>query len=53
MPYNIRKLPRKDLYRVYNTETKEIKAYGTTLEKAKAMVRLLNAVHHGWRPAKR
>lgn len=51
MPYKVRKLPNKDLYRVYNTETKEIKAYGTTLEKAKAMVRLLNAVNHGWKPA--
>lgn len=51
MPYKIRKLPLQDLYRVYNTETKEIKAKGTTLEKAKNMVRLLNAVNHGWKPS--
>lgn len=49
MPYKIRKLPNKDLYRVYNSITKDVKAYGTTLQKAKAMVRLLNAVDHGWR----
>jgi hypothetical protein len=53
MPYKIRKLPNKLLYRVYNTETKEIKARGTTLEKAKAMIRLLHAVNHGWRPGKK
>lgn len=52
MPYKIRKLPNKDLYRVYNTETREIKAKGTTLEKAHALVRLLNAVNHGWRPSR-
>lgn len=52
MPYRRRKLPNKELYRVYNTETKEIKAYGTTLEKADAMIRLLNAIHHGWKPSK-
>jgi len=53
MPYKIRKLPNRDLYRVYNVITKEIKAYGTTQEKALAMVRLLNAVNHGWKPRKR
>jgi hypothetical protein len=53
MPYKIRKLPNKDLYRVYNTETKDIKAYGTTMEKAKAMIRLLNAIQHGYQPDKR
>jgi len=50
MPYTIRKLPNKELYRVYNKETKEVKAYGTTLKKAQAMIRLLNAVNHGWVP---
>lgn len=53
MPYNIRKLPNKNLYRVYNMETKEIKAKSTTLEKAKAMIRLLNAINHGFKPNKR
>lgn len=50
MPYKIRKLPGRDMYRVTNSETKEIKAKETTLEKAKAMVKLLNAVQHGWKP---
>lgn len=53
MPYKIRKLPNKDLYRVYNTQTGHVHAKGTTLEKAKRMIRLLNAVDHGWKPAKR
>ena len=51
MPYKIRKLPNKDLYRVYNTDTKEVKAKETTLAKAKSMVRLLNAINHGWKPS--
>jgi hypothetical protein len=38
------------MYRVTNSETKEIKAKETTMEKAKAMVKLLNAVQHGWKP---
>jgi len=53
MPYKIRKLPNKSLYRVYNVETKDIKANATTLEKARLMVRLLNAVEHGWKPTKK
>ena len=53
MPYTIRKLPNKDLYRVYNTTSKEIKAKGTTLDKAKKMVRLLNAIDHGFVPTKK
>lgn len=53
MPYKIRKLPNKDLYRVYNTDTKEVKAKETTLAKAKSMVRLLNAINHGWKPSSR
>jgi len=53
MPYKIRKLPNKEKYRVYNSETKEIKAYGTSLKNAKSMVRLLNAINHGFTPRKR
>ena len=49
MPYSIRKLPLRNLYRVRNTETGEIKANATTKQKAEAMVRLLNAVNHGWK----
>ena len=50
MPYKMRKLPNIPFYRVYNSETGAIKAYRTTLEKAKAMIRLLRAVEHGWKP---
>jgi len=41
MPYSIRKLPNQDLYRVYNTGTKAIHSYATTLENAKKQVNLL------------
>lgn len=41
MPYSIRKLPNKELYRVYNSKTKAIHSYATTLENAKKQVRLL------------
>jgi len=47
MPYNFRKLPNQDLYRVYNTETKEIHSYGTTLENAKKQIKLLNMIDAG------
>lgn len=41
MPIVLRKLPKQDLYRVYNKETKEIHSYGTTLDNAKKQVNLL------------
>jgi len=41
MPYIIRKLPKKDLYKVYNKETKKVHSYATTLENAKKQVSLL------------
>ena len=47
MPYSIRKLPNQNLYRVYNTQTKEIHSYGTTLENAKKQVKLLHMVDAG------
>ena len=47
MPYSIRKLPNQDLYRVYNTGTKEIHSYATTLENAKKQVNLLHMVDAG------
>ena len=47
MPYNFRKLPNKNLYRVYNTKTKEVHSYGTTLENAKKQIKLLNMVDAG------
>lgn len=42
MPYKLRKIRNKDLYKVYNTETKKIHSKGTSLDKAKAQIRLLN-----------
>jgi site-specific DNA-cytosine methylase len=47
MPYSIRKLPNQDLYRVYNTQTKAIHSYSTTLENAKKQVKLLHMVDAG------
>ena len=47
MPISIRKLPKQDLYRVYNPKTKEIHSYGTTLENAKKQITLLNMVDAG------
>ena len=44
MPYNIRKLPNQDLYRVYNKDTKSVHSYSTTLENAKKQVALLEGI---------
>jgi len=44
MPYKMRKLPNKNLYRVYNTMTGKIHAYATTKKKAKALIRLLHNI---------
>lgn len=41
MPYTIRKLRNKNLYKVTNPLTKKVFAKGTTLEKAKKQVRML------------
>jgi len=57
MPYKIRKLPNRDLYRVYRIDpisgrVVDIRAKETTLAKARAMVRLLRAIDHGWKPSR-
>ena len=41
MPYDIRKLPNQELYRVYNKQTKAVHSYATTLENAKKQLGLL------------
>jgi len=41
MPWKIRKLPNKNLYRVRG-EDGTIVAYGTTLEKAKKQIQAIN-----------
>lgn len=46
MPYVIRKLPNKNLYRVTNKRTGKIHANGTTKKNAQRQVRLLNAIEH-------
>ncbi len=51
MTYKIRKLPNSNKYRVYKekndrNQKKEIMAKATTLKKAKAQIRLLNAIDH-------
>lgn len=44
MPYTIRKLPRKDLYRVINSQTGQVHSAATTKPKAEAQVRLLRSI---------
>lgn len=46
MPYSIRKLPGKKLYRVRQMNTGKVLAKGTTLKKAQAQIRLLGMVNH-------
>ena len=50
MPYEIRKLPNKPLFRVYNKLTKAIHSKATTMPRAESQVRLLNAIDHGFKP---
>lgn len=42
MPYTIRKLANKKLYRVTNPVGKKIHSFGTSLKRAKRQVRLLH-----------
>ena len=44
MPIVIRKLPNKNLYKVYNKLTGEIHSKGTTKAKALKQVKLLNMI---------
>lgn len=46
MPYALRKLPNQNAWKVFNKETKKIHAHHTSLENAKAQIRLLNAIDH-------
>jgi hypothetical protein len=47
MPYIIRKLPKKDLYKVINKDTKVVHSNGSTYENAIKQVRLLNMIDAG------
>lgn len=53
MPYKIRKLPNKDLYRVYNSKTKKVHSKSTSKEKAIAQLKFLRGLEHGWKPKKK
>lgn len=44
MPYQVKKIRNKDLYKVVNTKTGKVHASGTTKDKAKAQVRLLETI---------
>jgi hypothetical protein len=47
MPFEKRKLPGRDLYRVRNIETGRVHAKGTTLKKANAMLWILRKAEGG------
>ncbi len=44
MPYTLRKVPRKDCYRVKNTKNKRIMSKCTTKEKGTKQIRLLRGI---------
>jgi hypothetical protein len=47
MPYKMRKLPKTDAYKVYNSDTGEIHSKHATKKNAKAQMRLLDSVASG------
>ncbi len=53
MPYQIRKLPNRNCFRVRNPENGRVYSECTSLEKAKAQVKLLRAIDHGFKPRSR
>ena len=53
MPYHMRKLPNKNLYRVYNKDTKKVHSKATTKENATKQIRLMNAIDHNPKFAKK
>lgn len=46
MPYSIRKLPKKNLYRVKSLKSGRVMSKGTTLDKARKQVRLMYALNN-------
>jgi hypothetical protein len=46
MPYTMRKLPNKDLYRITNSTTGQVHCKSCTKENAKKQLRLLNYIDH-------
>ena len=53
MPYTIRKLPGREMYRVRNSESGAVKCKECSLDHAKKQVRLLNYVEHSPNPVLR
>lgn len=53
MPYIIRKLPNREMYRVSNKESGAVKCKECTLSHAKKQVRLLNYIEHAPNPVLR
>lgn len=52
MPYELKKIsPRR--YEVVNSETGMVHAKHTSLKNAKAQIRLLQAVEHGFKPKRK
>jgi len=50
MPYSL--IKKGDKWIVRNKETNEIKGTHDSQEKAKAQIRLLQAIEHGWHPTR-
>ena len=50
MPYAMKK--SGNAYQVVNRQTGKVHAKHTTAAKAKAQMRLMRAVDHGWKPTK-
>jgi hypothetical protein len=46
MPYTMRKVPKKNCYKVYNNKTKRVFAKCTTKVKAQKQMRLLRAIEN-------
>jgi len=46
MPYGIRKLTKKDCYKVFNKKSKKVFSKCSSLEKAKKQLNLLRAIHY-------
>jgi len=53
MPYNIRKLPNKNKYKVYNIDTGKIFSYSASLGDAEKQVRLLRSLDQKKRALKK
>jgi len=46
MPYTVRKMPNRNCYKVFNTNTKKIFAKCTSMVKAQKQLRLLRALQN-------